>query len=394
MSGEPIGRLKDRKPGGSSPEDKAGELLRAAGRAPALAPQQLERLWGRLAPGLPGAAGAVASLAGWKLMLAGALAVGGAVALGFAQREAPPPAPASAAEPESVQSVGVDSESPGTASSKNQRGLERTGEPTASSLQNEAGKPGRESLDSEAHAGRLEVRDDREAPPRSDPAERTSALASSPPSMVALVAPARRDAAARSPTTGGPDAAASPSPAVAEGGPDPSRPAGAVEPGAADALAAESGLVRRAVEKLRVERDAAAALGILDDYQARFPNGVFANEARFARIDALLVLGRRAEALEVLEKAGLGELPRHGELRVLRGELLAEAGRCREAVEAFTRELDSGLTGSLAERSLHGRAICRGILGDRAGSRADSLLYLERHPQGQFAGEVRQALGE
>ncbi|MGI5864592.1 MAG: tetratricopeptide repeat protein [Myxococcales bacterium] len=391
MSNEPIGRLKDRKPGGSSLEDRAGELLRSAGRAPALPPQQLERLWGRLAPALPAAGGGLAARAAWKLMLAEAVVVGGAVAVGIAQRDRPADA---VAAPETVRAAGIDSGSQGAAraASGSQDGLERPRASAEGTVHHEAQKPVGESPGPEEQADRLDARGDRAPPPRADVAEPAPARAASTPSKVALAQADRRDAAARPATAGVADAADSTASVAAQA--EPPRPVAAVEPAAADGLAAASALVRRAVEKLRVERDAGAALGILDDYDARFPNGVLANEARFARIDALLALGKRAEALEVLEKAQLGELPRHGELRVLRGELLAEAGRCREAVEVFTRELDSGLTGPLEERSLHGRAICRGILGDRAGSRADSLLYLERHPQGRFAGEVRKALGE
>lgn len=395
MSNEPIGRLKDRKPGGSSLEDRAGDLLRAAGCAPALPPQQLERLWGRLAPALPAASGGLAALAAWKLMFAAAVVFGGAVAVGIAQRDRPADATEVVAAHEIVRAADVDTGSQGAAraASGSQDGLERSRASAEGSVQHEAQKPVGESPSPEEQADGLDARGDRAPPPRADVAEPAPArAASSPSSKVARAQADRRDAAARPATAGGADAADSTASVAAQA--EPPRPVEAAEPAAADGLAAESALVRRAVEKLRADRDAAAALGILDDFDARFPNGVLANEARFARIDALLALGKRAEALEVLEKAQLGELPRHGELRVLRGELLAEAGRCREAVEVFTRELDSGLTGPLEERSLHGRAICRGILGDRAGSRADSLLYLERHPQGRFAGEVRKALGE
>src|SRR5207248_3097537 len=96
-------------------------------------------------------------------------------------------------------------------------------------------------------------------------------------------------------------------------------------------LAIETRLLGSAVRALRQDHDAAAALAILDEHRARFPQGTLRPEAELARIDALLSLGRRAEALGLLDRALSPGLGRTRELHVLRGELRAEAGRLGEA---------------------------------------------------------------
>jgi tetratricopeptide (TPR) repeat protein len=157
------------------------------------------------------------------------------------------------------------------------------------------------------------------------------------------------------------------------------------------ALAAEAALVKQAVEELRVKRDPRAVLETLRRYEARYPRGALAREARLTRIEALLALGRRAEVLRLLD-AESGTLPRHAELRILHGELLAEAGRCAEAIRHFTAELGAGSARKLAERALYGRGSCRARLGDLAGARADLTRYLELYPRGRVAGAARRAL--
>jgi hypothetical protein len=143
---------------------------------------------------------------------------------------------------------------------------------------------------------------------------------------------------------------------------------------------------------LRRDRDAAGALAALDEYRARWPKGALRPEAEVARVDALLSLGRRGEALAALEAVNVGGLPRARELGVVRGELRAEAGRCKEAVRDFDAAAKSG--DALGERALWGRAACRARLGDREGARADLEGYLSRFPSGKFAAEARRALAE
>jgi tetratricopeptide (TPR) repeat protein len=143
---------------------------------------------------------------------------------------------------------------------------------------------------------------------------------------------------------------------------------------------------------LRIGRDARTALVLLAQHDERFPRGAFTAEATVLRIEALLALGRRDEALAVLDEAPLPSLPNRDEQLVVRGELRAEHGRWRDAA----RDFDEALTGralpatsakerTLHERALWGRAAARSRLGDHPGARADLDLYLRYFPDGLFA---------
>lgn len=70
---------------------------------------------------------------------------------------------------------------------------------------------------------------------------------------------------------------------------------------ARDRLAQEVALLSRATSDLHAGR-AAEALGVLDEYQRKFPNGLLAQERRAARAQALCALGRRSEAESELER--------------------------------------------------------------------------------------------
>lgn len=165
---------------------------------------------------------------------------------------------------------------------------------------------------------------------------------------------------------------------LAEGAPGPS------------GLLLESELLQKALEKLRRDHDGAAALRLLNEHGARFPSGVLALEAAVARIDALLLLGRRAEALEHLAGLPLARVGRRLELQLLRGELYAERD-CRKALADFDAVL-AAAPPPLGERALYGRATCRLRSGDAAGGRADLDRYLKRFPDGRFAQQVRDRL--
>jgi hypothetical protein len=223
------------------------------------------------------------------------------------------------------------------------------------------------------------------------------------PAAVAPAKHARRHAAARAlPEVG----AAPPAPAVA---PPPPAPAVAAAP-PADSRAptrqarvntsgtppapAEAELLATAFRRLRVERDAVAALCALDEHARRFPGGDLGPEAGLARVEALLRLGRQPEALVVLDglprHAGGGPSARRHAL--MRGELRAALGRCAEALGDFDEVLAGQAADADDERGLRGRATCRGRLGDTAGARADLQRYVVRHPDGGFAAEARRQL--
>jgi hypothetical protein len=156
-------------------------------------------------------------------------------------------------------------------------------------------------------------------------------------------------------------------------------------------LARESALLTDALKRLHQSHDPRGALALLDDYAHRFPAGALANEGRIARLDALLALGKRGEALHVIESIDLSGVPRAGELTTLRGELRAEAGRCREAIADFDHVLGKS-EGRIEERALYGRGACRSRMGDVDGARRDLESYLVRFPGGTFADKVKKAL--
>ena len=160
-------------------------------------------------------------------------------------------------------------------------------------------------------------------------------------------------------------------------------------------LAAESRLLGVALHQLRQERDGTAALRSLDLYAQRFPGGLLAEEAQAARLDALLLLEHRSEALQLLDRTQFQRLGRGGELRVVRAELRAAAGRYREALADFAAVLASTAAPPpppVAERALYGRASCQAALADTQSARAGLLQYLAQFPTGRFADAARRSL--
>jgi hypothetical protein len=170
-------------------------------------------------------------------------------------------------------------------------------------------------------------------------------------------------------------------------------PPPATAPPGPSAMAEEAALLGAALRALREENDAAGALALLDQHDARFAAGVLADEAGTTRIEALLRLGRHAQALALLD-ARAPEPTGHGrESLVARGELRADAGRHREALADFDALLGHGPAGdAIAERALYGRAACLARAGDASSARASLEDYLSRFPAGRFASRVRATL--
>jgi hypothetical protein len=158
-------------------------------------------------------------------------------------------------------------------------------------------------------------------------------------------------------------------------------------------LARESALLAKALRVLRQDGDAPAALQLFDEHAQLFPSGALALEERVGRAEALLQLGRRSEALALLDGMELPSKGRRRDMLVTRGELRAGANRCAEALIDFGLALTSeSRDDTAAERALYGRASCRARLGDADGARADLRTYLERFPTGRFAGDARATL--
>jgi hypothetical protein len=131
---------------------------------------------------------------------------------------------------------------------------------------------------------------------------------------------------------------------------------------------AESAWVERAVMALRQKRDPIRALSLLDEYDARFSKGVLAPEAARLRIDALLLAGRRHRALDSLNALALSEGARDLELRLIRGELRADANDCARAVADFDGVLSLAGDGSMKRRAEVGRSACLGTGSPAAGT--------------------------
>ena len=154
------------------------------------------------------------------------------------------------------------------------------------------------------------------------------------------------------------------------------------------ALAAESLALQGVLVRLRREHDAQGALALLDQSQALFAHGAFALEAQVARVDALLLLGRRDEALAILNRLPLTHIGRGGELRLQRAELRARTD-CGLALVDFDALARQALAPALAERALYGRAACELRVGDDNHAQADLRDYLTRFPKGRFVTQAR-----
>jgi len=151
-----------------------------------------------------------------------------------------------------------------------------------------------------------------------------------------------------------------------------------------DGVTREAGLLRQALSALRRDQDAKHALALLDDYDRRFGQGALALEASSARAQALLQLGDKARALELLDRLPLWQEGHTGELRVIRGELRSLSGRCRDALLDFDAVLSAsnGNAPDEVARALFGRASCRARTGNLVGAEQDRQRYLKEFPQG------------
>jgi hypothetical protein len=134
--------------------------------------------------------------------------------------------------------------------------------------------------------------------------------------------------------------------------------------------------------------NAARALRALDRHLREFAQGPLELEARVARVDALLVLGRRQEARRELSALPIESVGRKHELRLIRAELRADDD-CRAAISDFQVLVELPLPTAWAERALFGRGACLLKLGDKAGAERDFTRYLERFPAGRFAEQIR-----
>ena len=155
----------------------------------------------------------------------------------------------------------------------------------------------------------------------------------------------------------------------------------------AQTLAEAFRLIRRAGEP-------GLALELLERHAPELRAGSLSGEASVARAEALVALGRRADALAILETMSLSGSGVDRPLLVARGELRAEAGRCQTSLSDFTMVIGADRRDGFEERALQGRATCRLRLGDAPAARSDLERYLVLYPAGRFAAETRRAMGQ
>jgi hypothetical protein len=172
--------------------------------------------------------------------------------------------------------------------------------------------------------------------------------------------------------------------------PLPPRPPAAAPPGTP--LSQEAALLRGAIQSLRLDRRPADALATLADHRRRFPDGALSTDAQMLKVEALIALGRRSEALVALDDYRLAGEGTGNSLQVTRAELIADHS-CPRAIAAFDELLADATSSTLTlERALRGRAICHARTGNRDAATRDWRAYLDRFPDGRFAREARLAL--
>ncbi|MDZ4695346.1 MAG: hypothetical protein SGI86_09350 [Deltaproteobacteria bacterium] len=154
-------------------------------------------------------------------------------------------------------------------------------------------------------------------------------------------------------------------------------------------LGVESEMIRSAMELAKSGRDLDAALRAVDAYEKMFPAGVLAKEARFVRIEVLLLLGRNRDALEVLDSMVLSAGGRETELLLLRAELAAQSN-CMRAVVDFSSVLNRSTRDEYQERALFGRGVCYRALGLEGDSARDFQTYRDRYPTGRFIETIQE----
>lgn len=164
----------------------------------------------------------------------------------------------------------------------------------------------------------------------------------------------------------------------------------AAPPSAGSSLGQEAASLSAALSALKAggKDNASRALSAIDQHLRKFPGAALELEARVARVDALLVLGRRQEARRELSALPIDSVGRKHELRLIRAELRADDD-CRAALTDFQVLVDQQLPSAWAERALFGRGACLLKLGDRAAAERDFTDYLERFPRGRFADQIR-----
>jgi hypothetical protein len=142
-------------------------------------------------------------------------------------------------------------------------------------------------------------------------------------------------------------------------GPPPAVVASSANASSPSPALAEVTQMRDALKKLRADRDPTAALPLLDDYDRRFPAGLLHDEVSAMRIEALMALDRTGDALEKVEALPNSLVARWPRLRIVRGELRANHGRCADAMADFAALLFRPSGDEIRGRAEAGRDACQ-----------------------------------
>lgn len=143
---------------------------------------------------------------------------------------------------------------------------------------------------------------------------------------------------------------------------------------------------------LRIDKNADLALQRLDDFAVTFPASSLHSEAQLARVEALIATSKYGEAARVLEHVNPSSNSLRRMVRVTRGELLVKQHACEQAVVEFDTVIAENRQDVFDERALYGRASCRLAFGDVDRARSDLARYLERHPNGVRAANIKKQL--
>ena len=168
-------------------------------------------------------------------------------------------------------------------------------------------------------------------------------------------------------------------------------------PGLPNRPGGEAALVAEMFRALHAEHDPARALALAESHARTFADGELTVEATAARVEALLALGRRSQALEILDGVSDDAAAISPARTLLRGELRLAAGRCAQALRDFAAvESATAVAGAtdLGSRAYLGHGTCSARLGDLAGARASFSRYLELSHAGPAAGDARRFLIE
>jgi hypothetical protein len=116
-------------------------------------------------------------------------------------------------------------------------------------------------------------------------------------------------------------------------------------------MTSELALYEKARLEARALGNGTLALTTLDEHRRRFPGGVLTSEVAFTRIDLLMRLGKRVEALAAIDEGLHGALGRErgADLHLMRAGLLATNGDCTLALQAASAAREAGVHPSRLE---------------------------------------------